>query len=800
MSFARLPFRRSRASRRPAVFALHVLLGTLLVLTSACSDNKATAEATPTKQTAKPDPASELPLSDTPADLAVAGSIHQALVTDALPGEVVRILDKENVLLDEATVDRLGSVIFRDLAPGGGYRIETVRDESRQQSEAFAVLDESPPAQSFYDKQELKEGLNYITARDGVKLAATVRLPEGKDIGDGPFPTVIEYSGYEVAPPSDLLESMAAGILNPDAPRDKLAPATSTVVGGLFAPLLGFATVSLQLRGSGCSGGDFDLFNLPTIYDGYDAIETVAAEPWVKGNKVGMVGISFSGYSQLYVGGTQPPHLAALAPMSVLGDMYRGIGFPGGIFNNGFALGWMTERGEDAQPAPGEGQPWATELIKQGDTTCLENQKLRLQTENGLDILEHAEYRDPKLFDARTPATWMDKIEVPVFLVGSFQDEQLGSNWANSIEKLDKNNDVWVTMYNGSHNDALGPEVFTRWVEFLKLFVADEVPVIPDRVMGLASTIFAQIGKAAAAPLEQTRMAGQTDVEAARAQFRQDPRVRVLMEVGAGPLGQRSLQSTSELTFDSWPPAEVTPETRYLSASGALSTEAPTADAPSDEYQSDPSTRPFTSLGKNGSVYDADAGYDWQPVAEGNGLGYITEPLAAGQVLMGTASVDLQVAATAENADLQATLTEVRPDGGEVYLSSGWLRLAHRALDTDLSTKLLPVQTHANTDGELLIPVTMVAARIQINPFAAQLRPGSRLRLTIQAPGGDVPLWKFRTIEYGATKVSIGHVAASPSALVLPVLNGGTITTPLPGCDVLRGQPCRTYVPALNGG
>lgn len=46
----------------------------------------------------------------------------------------------------------------------------------------------------------------------------------------------------------------------------------------------------------------------------------------------------------------------------------------------------------------------------------------------------------------------MDKIEVPVFLVGSFQDEQLGSNWANWIEKLDKNNDVWVTMYNGSHN------------------------------------------------------------------------------------------------------------------------------------------------------------------------------------------------------------------------------------------------------------------------------------------------------------------------------------------------------------
>lgn len=246
------------------------------------------------------------------------------------------------------------------------------------------------------------------------------------------------------------------------------------------------------------------------------------------------------------------------------------------------------------------------------------------------------------------------------------------------------------------------------------------------------------------------------------------------MEVGAGPLGQRSLQSTSELTFDSWPPAEVTPETRYLSASGALSTEAPTADAPSDEYQSDPSTRPFTSLGKNGSVYDADAGYNWQPLAEGNGLGYITEPLAAGQVLMGTASVDLQVAATAENADLQATLTEVRPDGGEVYLSSGWLRLAHRALDTDLSTKLLPVQTHAYTDGELLIPGTMVGGENSNQSVRCTTAPWHPVEAHDSGPRrGTCRSGSSAPLNTGATKVSIGHVAASPSALVLPVLNGG---------------------------
>ena len=76
------------------------------------------------------------------------------------------------------------------------------------------------------------------------------------------------------------------------------------------------------MRGSGCSGGAFDLFGWPTTYDGYDAIETVAAQDWVKGGKVGMGGISFSGITQLFTAGTQPPHLAAVAPLSVTDDVY----------------------------------------------------------------------------------------------------------------------------------------------------------------------------------------------------------------------------------------------------------------------------------------------------------------------------------------------------------------------------------------------------------------------------------------------------------------------------------------------
>src|SRR5262249_56794347 len=82
------------------------------------------------------------------------------------------------------------------------------------------------PDRSFYRQQSLTGGLQYIQARDGTLLAAMVRPPLGKSMADGPFPTVVEYSGYAAA--------------DPDNPQ----PST------LIASALGFATVGVNMRGS----------------------------------------------------------------------------------------------------------------------------------------------------------------------------------------------------------------------------------------------------------------------------------------------------------------------------------------------------------------------------------------------------------------------------------------------------------------------------------------------------------------------------------------------------------------------
>ena len=191
------------------------------------------------------------------------------------------------------------------------------------------------------------------------------------------------------------------------------------------------------MRGSGCSGGAFDLFGLPTTYDGYDAVETVAAQPWVKGGKVGLAGISFSGITQLFVAGTRPPHLAAIAPMSVTDDLYTATGFPGGIRNSGFAASWIAERQRDARPAPAGGQPYAQDpRAARATRTARPTSGCACRRATSRGSSSQHPYRDPFLYDQRSPGAWVGRITVPTFLVGQFQDEQTGGHFPESLGAL----------------------------------------------------------------------------------------------------------------------------------------------------------------------------------------------------------------------------------------------------------------------------------------------------------------------------------------------------------------------------
>ena len=153
---------------------------------------------------------------------------------------------------------------------------------------------------------------------------------------------------------------------------------------------------------------------------------------------------------------------------------------------------------------------------------------------------------------------------------------------------------------------------------------------------------------------------------------------------------------------------------------------------------------------------------------------------------------------SAASTDLQVTISEVRPDGKELFIQVGELRAADRALDAALSTVLDPVPTYLASDAKPLPAGVFTEVRIPIPPFAYAFRSGSRIRITITAPGGDRPGWAFAAPAGGGKATDTIELGAS--SLVLGVFTGLTPPDPQPACPSLRGQPCRAYVPAGNGG
>jgi len=682
--------------------------------------------------------------------------------------------------IERGFADRFGSLIFRELEQGRTYALREV-GSSEPPTLATVRVFEDHPDRSFYEAQTLVAGYQYIEMRDGTRLAAMVRPPLGRNLSQGPFPTVIEYSGYSPANPGGF------------------EPVT------LLASALGYATVGVNMRGSGCSGGVLDLFDLPTTADGYDIVEAVAAQPWVDGGKVGLVGISFSGISQVFVGGAQPPHLAAITPLSVIGDIYRAPGFPGGIRNSGFAQSWLQERKDNARPAPEGGQGWAIARVNAGDEVCRDNQKLRLQTLDPIEFTATRPYYIPELMDPRSPSQWISKVEVPTFLAGAFQDEQTGAGFVSMLEDLPRGRDVKATLLNGVHSSALEPEVLWEWIAFLDLYVAGVLPN-PSRARPFVPVIATEILGAGspAPPVPVDRYDGVLGVEGALKVFESSPRFRVLMENGAGSPTAGLPASTFELGFETWPPREKKHTAWYFGPEGTLLERRPKSDLSGiDSFRPDPAARPQKTLPGTGQSdsWRVMPPYNWRPPLGETAVGYATPPLEDDVTIVGPSSVDLWLRSSALDTDLQATLSEIRPDGKEAYVQSGWLRASHRREDGRRRTRIEPWPTHLEEHAQEMPAGEFVRARIGIAAAAHVFRAGSRIRVTIEAPGGDKTRWAFDTpATGGAVLDEISRTRDKPSRLMLPVIRNVEPPPTLPPCPGLRGQPCRTYVPAGNGG
>jgi uncharacterized protein len=709
---------------------------------------------------------------------AVRGSAEQVDVTGARPGALLSLVSRSGVRVQSQRVGSLGGLLFRNVKPGAGYRVLQTSGHGGVQSSAFTVLSDrsAPPSTRIYHQRIPTQGYGYLTTRDGTKLAIDVRVPSGK----GPFPTFIEYSGYGYADPAGARSGISA-----------------------IATLLGFAVVDVNMRGTGCSGGAFDYFEPLQGLDGYDVIETVARQPWVLHHKVGMMGVSYGGISQLFVAATDPPNLAAISPLSVIDDTATTL-YPGGILNTGFALSWAEDRVHDAKPASSTGgQPWALQRIQQGDATCKANQALHAEAVNLIAKAHANRYYVPSVADPLAPVTFVHKIKVPVYLACQFTDEQTGGHCPDLAEHFTGTSRTWFTFTNGVHTDSLDPATFTRWYDFLELFVARRAPRLPAGLKALAPRIFSTALGVDGVGLPNDPIQAQPGYGAALAAFDQLPSVRILFDNGAGSATAGNPVPAFEQSFPRFPLPGTQARSWFLSAGGALIGAKPTK-ARADSFTWSKTARPATSFsgdddGSPGGLWTATPHYNWAQNPAGTALSYLTSPLRADTVVVGGGALQVWIRSSRPDVDLQVTVSEVRPDGKETFVQDGWLRASERKLDPRKSTLLAPVPTLRRADVRPLPKGRFTELIVPLYYEGHVFRAGSRIRITVAAPGGDQPVWAFgQTVPAGNATLSIAHSPQMPSRLILPVVPGVRVPTGLPPCPGLRGEPCRTYQPFVN--
>ncbi|HET6570767.1 MAG TPA: CocE/NonD family hydrolase [Solirubrobacterales bacterium] len=718
------------------------------------------------------------------------GSVEQVYATGLSPGVQVSLYDGQGQEVATKSADELGGILFRGVAPGSGYRVGLASGET---SEPLRVLttESAPPSTDIYSQSIPSSGYGYLTTRDGTRLAIDVHPPqdvtkvlpgvEPPPIPSGPTPTLIEYSGY--------------GYADPAGPQNGIS---------IIANLMGFTVVDVNMRGTGCSGGAYDFFEPLQNLDGYDVVETIANQPWALHHEVGMMGISYGGISQLFTAATRPPHLAAISPLSVIDNTQTTL-YPGGILNTGFALEWAKERVHDAEAAgPTTGQEWAYKRIQEGDETCAANQALHPEAVDLLRKIEENSHYVPEVADPLSPVTFVDRIDVPTFIACQWTDEQTGGHCPTLAEHFTGTRRKWFTFTNGTHVDSLDPATFNRWFDFLQLYVAQRPPaLVAAAVRAAAPLIYEEAMGIPGVTLPPDPVQLQPTYGLALAAFERLKPIRVLFDNGAGGLSAGRPYPGYEESFDSFPVPGTEARAWYLSPDGGLA-DRPPANRYADEFTWDAGALPPTDFSGDtaageGGLWTANPEYDWEQSPPGSAVSYLTPPLSRDTTVIGAGAVNVWVRSSTPNVDLQATVSEVRPDGKEVFVQNGWLRADERKLDAERSTPLEPVLSLRESDVSPLPPGKFVQVTIPLYYEGHAYRAGSRIRVAVAAPNGAQPIWAFAETEpEGTASVEIAYGKHKPSNLLLPVVPGAGVPTGLPPCPGLRGEPCREYQPFAN--
>jgi hypothetical protein len=453
----------------------------------------------------------------------------------------------------------------------------------------------------------------------------------------------------------------------------------------------------------------------------------------------------------MYVAGEHPRGLAAIAPSAWTGN-FRDAVYQGGMFNEEFPNAFDADVFDGNSSDPANAAP-------RGDAQCevnfAEHEAGQLPDQTGLELMEHPYVDDFWSNQVYELERELRGVRVPVLTENAYQDGVASGTGMDYYSMLNPRTS-WFVLTNGTHTlTTFSPDMQARVLSFLEQFVG-------GRPNG----------------------------------WERRPHVQIWRDTYVDANGNETPKWVT--TFPLWPPP-TTIHTLHLRAGGILSSHRSTSAAePPDSYHY-PQPAGSTTSPQELEPPAPDPNLWALPIPAGGNVAYTTPPFPSDLDVLGPSSLDLWISSTATNTDVQATVSEVRPDGQEQYVDRGWLRLSERKLDPRLSTALWPRPTYRQADVQPLVPGQPTFARIPIYPFEHLFRKGSSIRISIEAPVSSTGLAGL-AFDPTPAVVSVWHDQTHDSEWVFATVASPPNPPPLPACGTVLSEDCRTNTEPVPSG
>ena len=558
---------------------------------------------------------------------------------------------------------------------------------------------------------------------DGVTLRADLVRPAGAD-GQPvttPLPVIITITAY-----NKTVIGGGGGLAGPTAD---------------YLVKRGYAQLTVDARGTGASEGIWGAFSRREGKDAVAIVNWAAQQDWSDGTS-GMSGPSYMGISQIFAAAGRPQGLKAIFPQVPGADVYRDVVASGGAIDVGFIplwLGLVTSTGL-IPPAYGLSEPdhgfqWLMDsaLTATTFTAPLIAQALL----GGEPAVDGRFYRD------RSPIRVINQVKVPTFLIsGEYDLFQRGTPLL--FERL-RQNGVPTRIITGP------------W----------------DHLEGSSG---AEVGEAGYGTLSELQLRWFDHY----VQGRPDPRLLTdikpytYFEQGTGRWVRKNEYVDRDLSATS---LRLSGDATPVFRTGSLTSGSPkagTAIVPPIPVAGlcSRSANQWTAGIMNTALPTSPCLQD-NRINDYAGVNYDTAPLKSALRIQGPINARLYTSTPTGDGMLSVAISDVAPNGTVKRLTGGWQVIAHRALEPKKSRYL---------DGELIQafhPFTAAAKSrlpggqvapidVEIFPTGAAIKPGHRLRISIQA--FDVPhlLSPIPDLPTQLAPMTIHVSKRYPSTLTLP--------------------------------